>query len=103
MEDNKIAKSDLDQTSLRFFKLFHNILQHMLNVENVKLVQTETLKKLKDKFHYIERCIRQNNPTFRNPFVDLIGCDEIESTTSRTRIATQKKIERKQELKVNQL
>jgi len=91
VEDNKIAKSDLDQTSIRFFKLFHNILQHMLNVENVKLVQMETLNKLKNKFHYIERCIRQNNPTFRNPFVDIIGCDEIESTTSRPRIASQKK------------
>jgi len=95
VEDNKIAKSDLDQTSLRFFKLFHNILQHMLNVENVKLVQMETLNKLKNKFHYIERCIRQNNPTFRNPFVDIIGCDEIESTTSRTRIASQKNLKKK--------
>ena len=53
VDDNKIPKNELENVSLRFYKLFHNILQHTLNEEYVKLVQMEILKNLKEKFHYI--------------------------------------------------
>ena len=90
MEDNRFPKNELEKISLRFYKLFHNILQQMLNEEHVKLVQKDTLKRLKEKFHYIESCIRQTNPTFRNPYVNIIGESEITKPTSRARRSTTK-------------
>ena len=66
------------------------ILPITVNEENVKLVQMETLKKLKEKFHYIESCIRLTNPTFSNPYVNIIGESEIAKPTTRTRRCTKK-------------